>query len=116
MASKSHGIQHLLQAEKKAKEKLDEAKKRKVKRLKQAKDEAFVEIENYRQMRENNFKQKQSTIMGSHGNLSVKVDEQTKTKIQSLNSNYSQYKEALVQHIIDMSRNLKTELHKNYRG
>ena len=42
MASQTGEIQQLLVAEKKATEKVTEAKKRKAKRLKQAKDEAQV--------------------------------------------------------------------------
>ena len=48
MASQSTGIQQLLVAEKKAAEKVSDARKRKAKRLKQAKEEAQAEIEKYR--------------------------------------------------------------------
>ncbi len=44
------GIQQLLQAEKRAADKINEARKRKARRLKQAKDEAQQEIEKYRQV------------------------------------------------------------------
>ncbi|CAM2118702.1 unnamed protein product [Caretta caretta] len=65
MTSQSQGIQQLLQAEKRAKDKLEEAKKRKGKRLKQAKEEAIAEIDHYRLQREREFRHKQSNIMGS---------------------------------------------------
>ncbi|RTG88281.1 V-type H+-transporting ATPase subunit G [Schistosoma bovis] len=45
MASRNDGIQLLLQAEKSASEKVNEAKRRKAKRLKEAKAEAQAEIE-----------------------------------------------------------------------
>ena len=48
MASQSTGIQQLLVAEKKAAEKVGDARKRKARRLKQAKEEAQAEIEKYR--------------------------------------------------------------------
>ena len=48
MASQSTGIQQLLVAEKKAADKVGDARKRKAKRLKQAKEEAQAEIEKYR--------------------------------------------------------------------
>lgn len=48
MASPTPGIQQLLAAEKKAAEKINEARKRKAKRLKQANDEAKAEIEKCR--------------------------------------------------------------------
>nr|KAF6503971.1 ATPase H+ transporting V1 subunit G2 [Rousettus aegyptiacus] len=48
MASQSQGIQQLLQAEKRAAEKVADARKRKARRLKQAKEEAQMEVEQYR--------------------------------------------------------------------
>ncbi len=48
MASQTQGIQQLLSAEKKAAEKVSEARKRKNRRLKQAKEEAQAEIEAYK--------------------------------------------------------------------
>ncbi|MGH0148969.1 UNVERIFIED_CONTAM: hypothetical protein FKN15_013949 [Acipenser sinensis] len=116
MTSQSHGIHHLIQAEKKAKEELDEAKKRKARRLKQAKDEALAEVENYRQMRENGFKNKQTGIMGSQGKFSLEVDEQTKNKIQTINSDFNQNKESVLKQLIDMACGIKAEIHGNYRG
>lgn len=53
MASQTAGIQQLLAAEKKAAEKINEARKRKAKRLKQANDEAKAEIEKCRQVSRN---------------------------------------------------------------
>ncbi|XP_055522227.1 V-type proton ATPase subunit G 3-like [Leucoraja erinacea] len=62
MTSHSQGIHQLLQAEKRAKEKLEEAKKRKGRRLKQAKSEAQAEIDQYRLQREREFKHKQDSV------------------------------------------------------
>ena len=52
MATQSQGIQQLLAAERRAAEKTAEARKRKNRRMKQAKDEAMVEIEKYKAERE----------------------------------------------------------------
>lgn len=51
MAAQTQGIQQLLTAEKRAAEKVNEARKRKARRLKQAKDEAQAEIQKYREVR-----------------------------------------------------------------
>ena len=48
MASQTQGIQQLLAAEKRAAEKVSEARKRKNRRLKQAKEEAQAEIERFK--------------------------------------------------------------------
>ncbi len=50
MASQTAGIQQLLAAEKRAAEKVNEARKRKARRLKQAKEEAQQEVDRYRQV------------------------------------------------------------------
>ncbi|XP_055274942.1 V-type proton ATPase subunit G 3 isoform X3 [Moschus berezovskii] len=60
MTSQSQGIHQLLQTEKRAKDKLEEAKKRKVKRLRQAKEEAMAETNQYRIQRDEEFRQKQA--------------------------------------------------------
>lgn len=85
MASQTQGIQQLLAAEKRAAEKVSEARKRnkifsnsndmmtklilihfpiigKQKRLKQAKEEAQEEIERYRQERERQFKEFEAKV------------------------------------------------------
>ncbi|MBN3272414.1 VATG1 ATPase, partial [Polyodon spathula] len=62
MASQSQGIQQLLQAEKRAADKVAEARKRKNRRLKQAKEEAQAEIEQYRLQREKEFKTKEEAV------------------------------------------------------
>ena len=51
MASQTAGIQQLLAAEKRAADKINEARKRKAQRLKQAKQEAQAEIEKYREVK-----------------------------------------------------------------
>nr|XP_020640281.1 V-type proton ATPase subunit G 3 [Pogona vitticeps] len=114
MTSQSQGIQQLLQAEKRAKDKLEEAKKRKGKRLKQAKEEAMAEIDHYRLQREKDFRHKQSNIMGSQGNLSTKVDEETTEKIRTLTSNFHKNMETVLGHLLDKVYDLNPEIHQNY--
>ncbi|EHB08556.1 V-type proton ATPase subunit G 1 [Heterocephalus glaber] len=63
MASQSQGIPQLLQAKKRAEEKVSEARKRKNLRLKKAK-EAQAEIEQYLLQREKEFKAKEAEALG----------------------------------------------------
>uniref|UniRef100_A0A8C5QPH4 V-type proton ATPase subunit G n=1 Tax=Leptobrachium leishanense TaxID=445787 RepID=A0A8C5QPH4_9ANUR len=114
MASQSQGIQQLLQAEKRAKDKLEEAKKRKNKRLKQAKEEATAEIDQYKIKRETDFRHIQTSIMGSQGNLSVKIEEQTSEKIHSYGGNYQKYKEQVLKEVLNYVYDIKPEIHINY--
>ena len=56
MAAQTQGIQQLLAAEKCAAEKVSDARRRKNRRLKQAKEEAQQEIEKYKAEREKQFR------------------------------------------------------------
>lgn len=82
MASQTQGIQQLLAAEKKAADKVAEARKRKARRLKQAKEEAQTEIEAYRQEREKQFKEFESKHLGSRDDVAAKIDMDMKMKLE----------------------------------
>ncbi|KAL1774771.1 V-type proton ATPase subunit G 3 [Sigmodon hispidus] len=116
MTSQSQGIQQLLQAEKRAKDKLEEAKKRKGKRLKQAKEEAVAETDQYRMQKEKEFRLKQSKIMGSQGHLADEIEDQTQEKIKELNRSYNQCMESVVKQLLNMVCDIKAEVHVNYRA
>ncbi|XP_062469429.1 V-type proton ATPase subunit G 3 [Pezoporus occidentalis] len=115
MTSQSQGIQQLLQAEKRAKDKLEEAKKRKGKRLKQAKEEAIAEIDRYRLQREKEFRNKQTTVMGSQGNLSAKIEEQTTENVRNLTSSYHKNMESMMKKLLNAICDINPELHPNFR-
>ncbi|XP_027569175.2 V-type proton ATPase subunit G 3 [Pipra filicauda] len=115
MTSQSQGIQQLLQAEKRAKDKLEEAKKRKGKRLKQAKEEATAEIDHYRLQREKEFRSKQTNVMGSQGNLSAKIEEQTTENIRNLTSSYHKNMESMMKKLLSTICDINPEIHPNFR-
>ena len=81
MASQTQGIQQLLTAEKRAAEKVSEARKRKNRRLKQAKEEAQAEIEKYKAERETIFKGNESKFAGSKGDVAAQIDADAKARI-----------------------------------
>ncbi|KAM5144439.1 V-type proton ATPase subunit G 3 [Callospermophilus lateralis] len=116
MTSQSQGIHQLLQAEKRAKDKLEEAKKRKGKRLKQAKEEAMAEVDQYRMQRDQEFRLKQSKIMGSQSNVSYEIEEQTQGKIQELNGSYNECMEDVIKQLLMMVCDINPEIHMNYRA
>ncbi|XP_052592532.1 V-type proton ATPase subunit G 3 isoform X2 [Peromyscus californicus insignis] len=116
MTSQSQGIQQLLQAEKRAKDKLEEAKKRKGKRLKQAKEEAVAETDQYRMQREKAFHLKQSKMMGSQSHLADEIEEQTLEKIKELHRSYNKCMESVIKQLLSMVCDMKAEVHVNYRA
>ncbi|KFV70253.1 V-type proton ATPase subunit G 3 [Dryobates pubescens] len=109
MTSQSQGIQQLLQAEKRAKDKLEEAKK------KQAKEEATAEIDHYRLQREKEFRSKQTNVMGSQGNFSAKIEEQTTETIQTITSSYHKNMESVMKKLLSTICDINPEVHPNFR-
>ncbi|XP_013856220.1 V-type proton ATPase subunit G 1 [Austrofundulus limnaeus] len=115
MASQSQGIQQLLQAEKRAAEKVAEARKRKNRRLKQAKEEAQAEIEQYRLQREKEFKTKEAAALGSHGNSAVEVDRDTAERMARIQESYRGNREAVLNDLLRRVCDIQPEFHANYR-
>ncbi|XP_036915028.1 V-type proton ATPase subunit G 1 [Sturnira hondurensis] len=115
MASQSQGIQQLLQAEKRAAEKVSEARKRKNRRLKQAKEEAQAEIEQYRLQREKEFKAKEAAALGSHGSCSTEVEKETQEKMTILQTYFRQNRDEVLDNLLTLVCNIQPEIHENYR-
>jgi len=115
MASQSQGIQQLLQAEKRAAEKVAEARKRKNRRLKQAKEEAQAEIEQYRLQREKDFKTKEAAALGSHGNSAVEVDRDTVERMNRIQASFKGNKDTVLNELLKRVCDIQPELHLNYR-
>ncbi|XP_060536394.1 V-type proton ATPase subunit G [Cylas formicarius] len=115
MASQTQGIQQLLAAEKRAAEKVSEARKRKARRLKQAKEEAQEEIEKYRKERERQFREFEAKHMGSKEDVAAKIDADTKMRIAEMNKTIAGQKERVIQEILELVYDIKPEIHKNYR-
>ncbi|CAO1433941.1 unnamed protein product [Diamesa serratosioi] len=115
MTSPSAGIQQLLAAEKKAADKVGEARKRKARRLKQAKDEATEEIEKYRSEREKQFKDFEVKHVGSREGVAIKIDADTRTKIDEMNRALLSLKEPVINDVLSFIYEIKTELHKNFK-
>nr|XP_058144285.1 V-type proton ATPase subunit G 1-like [Dasypus novemcinctus] len=100
MASQSQGIQQLLQAEKRAAEKVSEAGKRKNRRLKQAKEAAQAETEQYLLQREKEFKAKEAAALGSHGSFSTEVEKETQEKMIILQNYFQQNREEVLDNLL----------------
>ncbi|KAL1501865.1 hypothetical protein ABEB36_007110 [Hypothenemus hampei] len=80
----NQGIQQLLAAEKKAAEKVADARKRKIKRLKQASDEARAEIEAYSLERERSYLELQKRQMGTKDDIQAHIDTNTNIYLENL--------------------------------
>merc|ERR1711935_54084 len=85
MASQSEGIQRLLEAEAVAKKELDHARRQKAIKLKQAKEEAKVEIGKFTKEREAQFKAKEAEILGGRNELEASILTETEQKLAEMN-------------------------------
>ncbi|NWU95018.1 VATG3 ATPase, partial [Upupa epops] len=85
------------------------------KRLKQAKEEAIAEIDHYRLQREKEFRSKQTNVMGSQGNISAKIEEQTTESLRNLTSSYHKNMESVVKRLLSTICDTNPEVHPNFR-
>ncbi|XP_012553545.1 V-type proton ATPase subunit G [Hydra vulgaris] len=114
MAQKSHGIQQLLGAEKKAADLVGDARKRKTKRLKQAKEEAISEIEQFRNERETIFKETQQNRFGQD-DYQKQITEDTNSKLMLIERQVKENKGAVVKRILELVYDISPKLHENFR-
>jgi V-type H+-transporting ATPase subunit G len=116
MASQTQGIQQLLAAEKIAAEKVSEARKRKNRRLKQAKEEAQAEIEKYKTEREHQFKDRETKFLGSRGDAAARIEADTNNKVSAMNKSVADNKQRVIDAIINTTCDILPQVHKNFRG
>lgn len=113
MASKTVGIQQLLTSEKKAAEMIGEARKRKNKRLKAAKDEAAVEVpivtspvsitdgvfvvqvEVYRKEQEAAFASYEAGHLGNKADIQARIQADTEATMKTMGASVEDNKEAV---------------------
>jgi len=116
MASQTQGIQQLLAAEKKAAEKVNEARKRKARRLKQAKEEALAEIERLRKEREQQFLEYEEKHMDSKDDVTRKVNQETQVKLEQMEKEVNQRKAQVIEDLLKkVVTEVRPQLHKNLR-
>ncbi|TNN05874.1 Centromere protein [Schistosoma japonicum] len=109
MASRNDGIQLLLQAEKSASEKVNEAKRRKAKRLKEAKAEAQAEIEAERAERERHFKICEDKVLGRRSEIESQIQKLTQEIINTQTASVNLHKEDAINMLLNCE--YKAELH-----
>uniref|UniRef100_A0A9L0IMZ2 V-type proton ATPase subunit G n=1 Tax=Equus asinus TaxID=9793 RepID=A0A9L0IMZ2_EQUAS len=84
-------------------------------RLKQAKEEAQAEIEQYRLQREKEFKAKEAAALGSHGSCSSEVEKETQQKMTILQTYFRQNRDEVLDDLLAFVCDIRPEIHENYR-
>ena len=84
-------------------------------RLKEAKEEAAREIEDYRRQRDQQFQDEQKKFHGSKDDFEQKMKKETEIKLRTIEGEVSEHKEEVIQRLLTMVYDIKPELHINYR-
>ncbi len=84
-------------------------------RLKEAKEEAGMEIEAYRKERESQFKEKQKNVDGSKGDYTQKMEEEKVEKLDTIRQDIARNKQEVIKRLLNMVYDIKPELHQNKR-
>merc|ERR1712235_88768 len=114
MASQSEGIQRLLEAEAEAKKQLDHARRQKAIKLKQAKEEAKIEIGKFTKEREAQFKAKEAEILGGRNELEAQITAETDQKLSEMNARVQQFEQAVINELVSQVANIVPQLPRNY--
>lgn len=112
----SQEVQLLLTAEKRASEKVAEARKMKTKRLKQAKEEAAADIELFKAERHKAFEEYERLHIGSKGDVAKRIETETTEKINEMASRINSTKQQILDRLIsEVVTNVDPKLHRNHR-
>lgn len=102
MASQpSQEVQLLLAAEKRASEKVSEARKRKAQRLKKAKEEAAADIEQFKAERQITFNKYETEHIGSKDDIAKKIDRETTEKLEAMQKRIETTRAVILERLID---------------
>ena len=84
-------------------------------RLKEAKEEAAKEIEDYRKQRDQQFQEEQKKFHGSKDDFQQKMKVETDQKMVQIQQEVHDHKEEVISRLLNMVYDIKPELHINYR-
>lgn len=118
MASQpSQEVQLLLAAEKRASEKVSEARKRKAQRLKKAKEEAAADIEQFKAERQITFNRYETEHMGSKDDIAKKIDRETTEKLDTMQKRIHTTRQVILQRLIgEVVGSVDAKLHRNKKA
>lgn len=95
---------------------VNDARKRKARRLKQAKEEALAEIERLRKEREQQFLEYEEKHMDSKDDVTRKVNQETQVKLEQMEKEVNQRKSQVIEDLLKkVVTEVRPQLHKNLR-
>ncbi len=88
----------------------------KAQRLKEAKEEAAKEIEEYRKEREGRFQEQQRTFIGSKDDFTAKIGEESEDKLRTIEIEVKENKEEVIGRLLELIYDIQPELHINAKN
>lgn len=115
MASQpSQEVQLLLAAEKRATEKVSEARTRKNQRLKRAKEEAAADIEQFKAERQITFNKYETEHIGSKDDIAKKIERETSERLENMQKRILTSKNVILDRLIgEVVGTVDAKLHRN---
>ncbi|KAE9549068.1 hypothetical protein FO519_007721 [Halicephalobus sp. NKZ332] len=107
------GVHQLIAMEKKALEKINEAKRRRLIRLKQSREEAMMEINAFKGELEAKFQRFEKEFFGNKEELEKKVETEIKKEIEEMEKNVEENREVVVKRLLELVCDIRPGLHHN---
>uniref|UniRef100_A0A7E4W963 V-type proton ATPase subunit G n=1 Tax=Panagrellus redivivus TaxID=6233 RepID=A0A7E4W963_PANRE len=111
--SQDRSIHQLITAERKAIEKVNEAKKRRQIRLKAAKEEAAAQIAVLRQELENKLSRFEREHLGNKDDVQAAIDAEIEKELRDIHESVEANKSAVVQRLLDLVCDIRPDMHHN---
>lgn len=110
-------VQLLLAAEKRATDKVSEARNRKNQRLKKAKEEAAEEIEQFKSEKQLSFNQYEIDHIGSKDDIAKKIERETNERLEKLDERITRTRNVVLKELIgQVVTGVEPKLHRNKKS
>merc|ERR1712018_416577 len=81
-----------------------------------SKEEAQAEIEKYKKEREQQFGEHEAKFVGSKDDVMKKINADTQAKVEQMNRSVEANKQAVIDNLIGVTCDIKSQVHVNFRG
>ena len=110
----SSGVKQLLDAEKRAAERVEEARRKKIQTMKRAKAEAEQDIAKFREEKEAEFRNRAQTDAGSSNDDSAAINKDLEEKLATLKTSVKKNEKEVIDTLINIVCDIKLQVHENF--
>ena len=109
-------VLNLMEAEKRARDLIDAAKKSKQATLKKARDDSNLEVEKFKKECDDNLKRLETALKNTQGNDIDHIEKDLIKKSSILKENYRSHSLVVLQDVLEMVVNVQVEYHQNFKN